>query len=300
MLITLENGQAISFSELLSATLRTSLEPVPLTFEFKVKINEQYAPYLLENKVLKVGKEQTAVKIVYVKDALAPYNNEELIKVREVIALHENSASIGQSLSRAVIQENTELSAIYNACGGKSTVEKSFSVPKFYAYKGDVPSRLIARVCQEQGGVVRWHSKNNALAFWRVSDLFNQQPKHLSENQIDLTFKSDFLSTYEVPRYRSLDAKGAIIQSQNSTGKTVIFTPHKTQAQLNAMCNVLLNAKEVPSDFNPDVHAGDLIQINGVQFIVLTAAHVYAPCETGKGENYSMFWLGVKNNIQAA
>ncbi|MBQ9600631.1 MAG: hypothetical protein IJR46_01305, partial [Neisseriaceae bacterium] len=65
-------------------------------------------------------------------------------------------------------------------------------------------------------------------------------------------------------------------------------------------CNVLLNAKEVPSDFNPDVHAGDLIQINGVQFIVLTAAHVYAPCETGKGENYSMFWLGVKNNIQAA
>lgn len=300
MLITLENNQAISFSELLSATLRTSLEPIPFSFEAKIKINEETAPFLLENKILKVGKEQTDVRIVFVKDVIAPYNNGDLIQVREIIALHENSASIGQSLSRAVIQENTELSAIYNACGGKSTVEKSFSVPRFYAYKGDVPSRLIARVCQEQGGIVRWQPEKNALAFWRVSDLFNQQPKHLSQSSIDATFKSDFLSTYEVPQYCSTDKDGSIIQSQNSNGKTVIFTPNKTQTQLNAMSNVLLNAKDIPSDFNPDIHAGDLIKIGETLFIVLTAAHHFAPVETGKGKNQSHFWLGVKNPLNQA
>ena len=178
-------------------------------------------------------------------------------------------------------------------------VEKSFSVPRFYCYVGDIPSRLIARVCQEQGGVVRWQPENNALAFWRISDLFTQTPKHLSENSIDATFKSDFLSTYEVPIYRSCDKDGSIIKSQNSNGKTVIFTPNKTQAQLNAMCHVLLNAKELPSDFNPDIHAGDLIQLGNTKFIILTAAHHYAPSETGKGRNQSIFWLGVEN-IQAA
>lgn len=139
MLITLENGQAISFSELLSATLRTSLEPIPFSFEAKIKISEETAPFLLENKILKVGKEQTDVRIVFVKDVIAPYNNGDLIQVREIIALHENSVLIGQSLSRAVIKENTELSEIYQACGENQMLRNRFQYRVFMPIKAMCP-----------------------------------------------------------------------------------------------------------------------------------------------------------------
>lgn len=298
MIITLEDNTVIQGSELLEAILRTSLEPVPLTFECSVRLNEKYAPYLLENKIIKVGKEQTPVKIIYAKDSVAPFNNGNLIQVRNVIALHENSAGIATALTKAVIRENVSLSEIYRSCGGKSEVGKSFTVPRFYAYAGNTPSLLISRVCQEHGGVVRWISKYNRLEFARINDLFQQEATVVKPKNSDNTLKSDFIVKQELPRYISTDEKGAVLLSQSVQGNnSVKFVPHKSQAQLNFMANVILNAKEVPCDFSPDIHAGDIADLGGVKMVVLTAAHAWHENETGVLENTSVFWLGVKNKL---
>lgn len=293
MVITLENGTAVSLSEVSRAELRSSLEPVPLTFECEIRLNEEYAPHLLEDKVLKVGKEQTAVKIIHAQDFTAPYNRGENTAFRHIIALHENSAGIAQTLQRAVIRENVSLSEIYRACGGKSEVGKDFAIPRFYAYRGNTPSRLIARVCQEHGGVVRWVSDGNKLEFVRIHDLFGQKPEIIKPFAVDQTVKSGFLVSHELPRYYSTAANGAIIQSQSGTTGAAVFAPLKTQTQLNAMANVILNAKEIPCDFSPDIHAGAVIETNGTKMVVLTAAHVYRTDGSGT-ESLSVFWLGVK------
>ena len=295
MLITLDNGKVVSGSELLSATLRTSLEPVPLTFECQIKLNSEYASSLKENSILKVGREQTPVKIVYAQDTVVPFaHRDSTIQVREVIALHENSAGIADALSRAVIRENIGLSDIYRSCGGKSEVEKSFVVPRFYGYIGDFPSKQIARICQEHGGIVRWLPEHNRLSFERIHDLFTQKPKVTKPQNADLTTKSDFLVQNEVPRYLSVAPNGGIIQSQINGNSAIAFVPHKTQAQLNAMSNVILNAKEVPCEFSPDIHAGDLVMLGKVNMVVLTAAHVWQLNDTGVLDNSSVFWLGVR------
>lgn len=301
MLIKLDNNQVIQGSEIVSATLRSSLEPVPLTFECQIKLNPAYASSLLEGKVLKVGREQTPVKIVLARDVVAPFAvGDESVKVREIIALHENSVGIASALNRAVIVENVSLSEIYRACGGKSEVEKAFTVPRFYSYRGNIPSLLIARICQEHGGVVRWLPEFNRLAFVRIHDLFAQTPKAVKPQNVDLTIKSDFIVRSEVPRYLSVEPNGNIIQSQTDSNSVIAFSPHKTQAQLNAMTQVILNAKEITCEFSPEIHAGDLAKLSGVDMVILTAAHVWRLNDTGVLDNLSVFWLGVKPKNQAA
>lgn len=294
MIIELDNQQIIQTSEILSATLRSSLEPVPLTFECKIRLDPKFSGSLLENKILKVGREKTPVKIVFAHDTVMPFSRGERIAVREIIALHENSAEIASPLKRAIIRENVGLSEVYRSCGGLSEVEKSFAIPRFYAYCGNVPSKLIARICQEHGGVVRWQPEYNRLAFTRIHDLFSQKVKVVKPQNVDLTVKSNFLVRHEVPRYISTTPDGSIIQSQVESKGTVVFVPHKTQAQLNFMANVILNAKEIPCDYSPDIHAGDLVQLGGVNMVVLTAAHAWQFGDNGSQDNVSVFWLGVK------
>lgn len=294
MVITLENGKIIQGSEVISATLRSSLEPIPLTFEADIKINADIAPFLLEKKIIKAGREQTAMRIVFAEDTIGGFNNDAEIRVRKIIALHNESSAIADNLTRAIIKENVSLGEIYKLCGGKSGVEKSFSIPRFYCYQGQTPSHLIARVCQEHGGVVRWLPKTNKIAFFRIYDLFKQKPLGVKIASADVTAKSDYLVRQEVCRYISTNAKGEIIKSENySNNSMVLFTPNKTQTQLNAMTSVVLNAKRVVCVFSPDIHAGEIVEMGGVKMVILTAAHVVYGGEAPHNE--SVFWLGVQN-----
>lgn len=296
MIITLENNEVIQGSELVEACFRSSLEPVPVTFEARIKLNEKYAPYLLEGKVLKVGKFQTPVIIVLAEDKVLPKHNGSVRIVRKVIALHENSAGLAKALKNAVIREKVSLSEIYRSCGGKSAVIKDFVIPKFYMYKGMLPSEGVAKSCQEHGGVVQWIPEGNKLSFVRIHDLFSQKVKDNVAQLFDITLKSDEIVKREIPQYVSIDKSGAIISSSASDDvRNVIFSPNKTSAQLNAMTNVLLNAKKVSCDFSPDQNAGDLVQVGGVKMVIITAAHYHGENISGVLTNNSIFWLGVKS-----
>lgn len=295
MIIQLENKQTILGSEMVYACFRSSLEPVPVSFEAEIKLNEQYAPYLLEGKILTVGKHQVSVKIVFVEDKIATVHQKDIITIRKVIALHANSADIAKALSKAVIREQVSLSEIYRSCGGKSVIEKDFTIPRFYAYKGNIPSREIALVCQEQGGVVRWLPENNRLSFYRIYDLFNQEPKSIKPQMADTTFKSGLIVNHEVSQYISLDKQGNFISSHTDNTRSTVFSPLKTQNQLNLMASVLLNAKEMNCDFNPEINAGDVIQLGQTQMVIITSAHYHGVNISNFPINKTVLWLGVKS-----
>lgn len=295
MLVTMENGRAISGSEILECVFRSSLEPVPVSFEMTVKLSPDFASEILEGKILKVGEYQTPVKIILATDRVASFNQDNgVIQFRKVIALHENSAAIAENLPKAVIRENVTLSEVYRSCGGKSDVQKDFSVPKFYGFQGQVPSLQLTRICQEHGGVIRWIPRSNGLSFFRINDLFNQEPTKIQPKFSDDTIKSDFLVKHEVPQFISTDEHGAFIRTQNQMARNVRYVPNKNQAQLNAMVNVILNAKELPCDYSPKVHAGEIVQIGNTKMAILTAAHYIGQNSSGAPRNHSVFWLGVK------
>jgi hypothetical protein len=198
-------------------------------------------------------------------------------------------------LQKAVVRENTSLSDIYAACGAKTAIGKDFTVPRFYGYQGDVPSAQIAQVLQEEGGVVCWRAEDDTVAFYRINDLFGRKSAVLMPVLADETQKSGFLERHEIPAYFSIQADGRVVQGDFSKPRAVAFVPHKTAKQLYGMSQVLLNVKVLPANYAPDIQAGDLVQVMGRDFVVITAAHDSSLNANGARLPYSMFWLGVRS-----
>lgn len=299
MLIQLENGSYISGSNIYSGIIRNSLTPIPYTFEATIRIDESIAPFLQEGKELLVGPYQTPVTINYVRDNISSVYQGGMVQLRQIIALHSNTIAISYVAEKPVILEKTNLSKIYKACGAKAVVEKDFVVSKFYLYVGKYPSEQIQQICQEHGGVVRLLLPTNNIEFARIYDLFNQEPKMGIGEKIlsDKTQRSDFLERHEVPSYISCADDGSMLKGNFDKKRNVVFVPEKTQAELNAMTDVLINAKTLPSHYAPEINSGDIIQTGGTKFVVITAAHSFmqAAGDGGAGENScSVFWLGVK------
>lgn len=296
MRIELENGELVSGSVLVDATLRTTLEPIPCSFECKLRLHEEYAPYLLDGKVIKVGKHKTPLKIVFVEDGHSQLEQGGMITYRTIIALHDNSVGIAHRLGKAVIRENVSLSEVYQSCGGTSPVGRDFKISRFYCYNGYFPSAEIAQACQDNGGVIRLIPSSNAIEFWRIYDLFNQKPVSVNDASLDSTVLSGFLEKHELPIYVSTNPDGTFSRSSFSVGsaRSVEYVPQRSQQALNARSSVLLNVKMIPTAFNPDLNAGDLITIGGTKFVVITAAHRITNDGGQVGDSTSL-WLGVKS-----
>ena len=298
MIIQLENGETIDGAMIQSAVLRNSLTPIPFTFEATIRIDETVAEYLLEDKEIKVGRNLTPVKIKHVKDDISTVYQNNYVQVRNIIALHSDTFAMSHVAEKGIFLEQTNLSTVYQACGGKSQINKDFVIEKFYCFKGEFPSVQIQEICQEHGGVVRWMPDSNALEFTRIYDLFNQEPTmgHGDLILADNTKKSGLLERHEVPSYVSTAPDGSFIKGNFDKARNVVYRPDKTQAELNSMTNVILNAKSLPSRYAPEIHSGAIIQSGETKFVVITAAHAFRqPNGAGTGENScSVFWLGVK------
>lgn len=296
MIITMANGNTLDGSFIMDATLRDSLTPIPVTFEATIRLHDDFADQFLEGMELQVGRDNTPVIIKFINDSVSTVYQGGMVQIRHFIALHKNSEGISHRAVKGIFLEKTTLSEIYKACGAKAEIGKDFAVPKFYCLKGQVPSYIIARVCQEHGGVVRWIPEGDRLEFTRISDLFGQDPVMDLPALADYTKKSGFIERHELPAYISCDPSGKIIKGNFDKDRTVQFIPHKTEAQLNSMTDVLLNAKEIPSRYAPKVHSGQLLTGNGTKFAIITAAHSF---KQGAGggvgeESKSVFWTGVK------
>lgn len=143
MLVQTENGQYIDGACIFSAVLRSSLVPIPVTFEAEIRIDEQSASFLLEGKELKVGRWQTPVTIKWVKDSISSVYQGGVVQIRHIIALHSATHAISHVSSKGIFLEKTNLSSVYQACGSKSAIGKDFVIDRFYLFKGQYPSFQI-------------------------------------------------------------------------------------------------------------------------------------------------------------
>ncbi|TDR30691.1 hypothetical protein [Hydromonas duriensis] len=284
----------LSGDALLSAVLRSSLEPVPMTFEATIRLDASTAEAFTEGRQLRVGHRRTKVTIVYAQNIDTSVIQGAKLKARRIVALHSGTCAMSYRLQKAVIRENTSLSEIYAACGAKVAIKKDFTVPRFYGYQGDVPSLQIAQILQEEGGVVCWNADDDSVSFYRINDVFTRKSTIFIPVLADETQKSGFIERHEIPAYYSIRADGQVVQGDFSKPRAVAFVPHKTSQQLYAMSQVLLNVKVVPAQYAPDCAAGDVVQVMGRDFVVITAAHDSSLNANGVRLPYSMLWLGVR------
>lgn len=294
-----EFKQQVSGDGVYNAALRTTLEPVPVTLEAVIRLDEGIGEAFVQGKEIKVGNHGVKLTIIYAQNIASDIVQDRAITTRRVVALQSATCGISYRLQKAIIREKATLSELYNACGAKTAVGKDFTVARFYAFQGDVPSAQIAKVLQEEGGVVLWRAASDKVEFLRIDDLFKQTSVGTIPSMTSETKKSGFLERHEIPAYFTIDAAGKVLQGDFSSPRAVDYAPQKTAKQLFSMSQVLLNVKTITVEYMPDLNAGDLVTVGNKDFVIITAAHASNVNSTGGRSMSSTFWLGVDSRKES-
>ena len=295
MILVMANGNQIRGDLIQSAVLRNDLAPVPVTLEARIRAGDDGLEKMLAvGQTLSTNSGDT-MRIVKSERTVGrlTQGDRQLAAIR-VTALLDACQSAAFVRSRAIVKENSALSAIYRAAGATlRAVDADFPVPRFYCYVGDTPTFHIARALQEEGGVVRW--KNGKLQFMRLPDLFKQKPAMTIPGNAAQDLDSGFLERHEVPWFLSLDDSGAAVLGNQDKPRALRYTPFKDAQRLRNMTRCLVLRKKTRINYNINVCAGDLVACaDGTALAVITAAHTFASDSDAGGANntYTQLWLG--------
>lgn len=295
MILYTEDGKQIPGDLISSAVLRSDSSPVPVTLEAVIRMDDDLKRKLVEDKTLSLPNGDV-LRIVYVgatSNRMAQGNRN--LGAQQVVALLDACRPMAYVRERAIIAENTTLFGLYRAAGCPlKAVEADFSVPRFVCPVGGVPTFHVARILQEEGGIVRW--RNGRLQFMRIDDIFLQNPIASIPDLADEQCESGFMERHDVPWFYTLNAAGGAVFGNRSKARAVGFSPFKTPLQLRNMSSALVQRRVVKSGFSLSRLAGDLLNVAGVgNMAIVTAVNVWETGTDGSGTNqYSRFWLAEK------
>lgn len=281
---------------IVSMVERTDLTPVPASLEIVMRHDEDLLTLMAEGKVITVASENGGGADYRIIKSV-PANNAEgqqdgrLLSSIAISAYLDKTAPIGFRRSAAIIKEDTSLAQIYSAAGATLSVENDLNIPRFACLVGQVPSFAVAKVLQEEGGVVLWTGR--ALRFVRLAELVAQEPiTQLTGDQVT-TIESGFLERHQVPWFYSVDADGSILQGNAVRARAADYSPRKTVGQLRSATRCLILRHKLTSLYRRDINAGASIKVGNSNCPIITAAHVYESGVDGSPSgSYSKFWLG--------
>lgn len=295
MILFLSNGRQIRGDLIDQAILRSDLSPIPVTLEADIRAgDDDFEARLQEGQLLKTvsGDEFYIIKSERTSSR-ASLGDKELAGFR-ITALLNCCLSVAYVRSRAIIKENATLSAIYRAAGASvPSIQSDFPVPRFYCPIGQTPTFHIARVLQEEGGVVRW--KNSKLQFIRLQGILDGKVVRTLPETAALDVNTGFLERHEVPWFFSLDEAGGVVFGNRDKPRSVQFSPFKNVQRLRNMTRCLIHRKTAKILYDINICAGDVIAFTGgTKYAVITAAHVFKSGSTDGGatEAFTRLWLG--------
>lgn len=294
MILFFENGQQIRGSAIREAVLRSDCSPIPLTLELELRAGEAtYEKFAQEGRTLRAGTgdEFHIVKSERVSSR-ETQGDFERSSIR-VVALLKACLPIAYVRQRAIIKERAALSAIYRAAGSTiRSVDADFPVPRFYCPIGETPSYHIARILQEEGGIVRW--KNHRLQFLRLPDIFRQSPALTVPESNTVAIDGGFLERHEVPWAFSLDESAGFVFGNRSKARSVRFAPFQNAQRLRNLTRTLVQRKTINTTLNFSIAAGDVAEVIGSgRFAIVTAAHVFRSggMDGEEPATYTRLWL---------
>lgn len=291
MILYLPSGKQLRGDLVKSSVLRSSLSPIPVMLEAQIRVDDESARMLVKGETLTTGAGDVLRILKSVRAIARESQGAREPSVLSVTAALDACHKIAFVRGRAVIKESASLAAIYRASGASlQTIDADFPVPRFACLIGETPSFHIARILQEEGGVVRW--KAGKLKFLRLKELFTQKAAaNLPSNASD-DLDSGFLERHEIPAFFSVGAGGALVFGDFSKPRAVRFSPHTNTQRLRNMSQCLIQRKIIKIDYAAQLCAGDLIEfVGGPPLVIITAAHVFENGEDGQNQ-YTRLWLG--------
>ena len=191
------------------------------------------------------------------------------------------------------------MNELFRASGsGLTVVDGDFPVDRFNCYVGESPSFHLARALQENCGIVRY--KKGQLRFWRLPDLFKQEPiiKLVDNEQQDIN--AGFTERHHVQSFYSIAPDGSFVYGNRNKARTARFMPHMNEMQLHNLTRCLVQKKIARIYYDEEICAGDLVEIEGKlprKLVVVTAAHaVLSGTDGAAPEQFTRLWLSSLEN----
>lgn len=277
--------------------LRTDLTPIPATVELTVRRSEETQALMTEGAVVRVGPEQVEFALVKVahtdesgRGGSAYVQGDRPLSVIAATGLLASCEPVARPLQRAVIRERTTLGAIYRACGAQVRIEGDFTAPQFSAFAGMTPSFEVAKVLQEEAGVLVYDA--GRIGFRRLAELRDARATQSVRGDATERLASAFLERQAIPFGVSTSADNAFLVGRRGTARRAVYRPRADVRLLNNLGTALVMSRKLRNALSPGINAGARIDVDGEPHIVITAAHVLAWEQPGQQETYSLYWLG--------
>lgn len=290
-----EDGEALRGDLVIEWIMRSALAPIPRTVEITIRNLDDMKEKLVEGAKLWTGREKLKYHIVKVEapKPSAVIQGDSQLSAIKVTALLDMSHKVAYRQPRAIIKEDVRFSEVYRACGGTAPVRDDFVVRRFSCFRGMVPTFHLAQVLQEEAGVIVLRDKQ--LSFVRIKDLAKQKAvKQIAQTDSTDLITSEFLERHEIPSFFSIADDGSFVMGDETDDRASAYAPRTNARSLVNMTNVMVERRIVRANICQDVQAGDVIDITGQPFVVMTAVHCFRQGDQAQGqtESFSKMWVG--------
>jgi hypothetical protein len=277
----------------LSATLRSDLAPIPLTFEGQIRVTQQTGADFKDGRPITVnGVPFRIVKAIPIQNAGGGAQGREPLTAVDVTAFPDGLEKLAQPRTAAVIFQNAKLGGIYRACGATVPVEGDFTASAFACFIGSIPTFHIARVLQEEGATAMW--RKGGIKLMRLREVMAQTPVDSIDTASSEGVKSDTLTAEQIPVYWSIGPDGNVISApRTDAAQGVAYVPRKSATALGFMGRVLVRRRTMTGKVNPSIRAGDMVTVAGVPHVVMTVVqHTQNGGDGGGIAQYTRLFLG--------
>lgn len=282
----------ISGQDVVSAAIRTDCVPIPATVELVIRYSKNNELLFVEGATFTTSGKNMVFEIVLVeKKQYQLMQGDETFGALFITAILDGCKNVCRLKKTAIFLRSTSLSAIYKAAGATVRTGVNFNVPEFSCLIGELPTEKIAKICQEEGGTLFY--RDGRIEFMRLEDLLAQKPV-LSMNVDSLEkVESEFLQNHLTSTFFSTKPDGSLAKGDFSTPRKREFLPRMPERVLVNLSKYILFMGNIPIDYNPSINAGDCIDVNNVNMVVITAVHYYEAETSDTVEQYTRLWLGV-------
>lgn len=278
---------------LLRVVLRSDLTPIPVTLELEVRETLETQALVKHGAIVEVGPGRTAIRLVKVErvQGSGVVQGAREVAIIKAVGLLDSCAPVANMLQRAVIREGASLGEIYRACGAQVRIDLDFTVPVWACFSGMTPSFEVAKVLQEEAGVLLY--AGGRVAFRRLRELIAEKPAQVLGAGQTQTVESGFLELQSVPFAFSTNPAGGFIVGRRNSARGAHYRPRADARVVENLSQVLVLRRRYQNILTPGVNAGTRFDVDGVPMIAITAAHVFeSGGDSGGAEQYSKFWLG--------
>lgn len=284
----------VSASDLIRATLRLDLVPVPVSLEFTVQKTEETKKYIKERAEIYVNDIPHPLIIISAPEIDSQtIKNDRRIGAIACIAVLSGCENLMKATTNAVIQIETSFNSVIRAFGTKIKLGENLPLRKFVCLKGVLPTERIALYLQQEAAVIAF--RNNKVSAMKIDALLKQDPKHRFDPSEVFWIRSDQKEKYEKASYVSIDENdGTTVIGDDTTtsGQTVIQVPGLDARQLKNLEKVLITRGVIIRNMNLEYYAGDIAEIDGKRYVFLTIAHdVSTGTSGGNISSISKIWL---------